>query len=151
MRQWPPAIERFMAKVEILPNGCWRWMASCNTKGYGAFTVDGKQHPAHRWSVEHFRHTTIPKGLQCDHRCRNRWCVNPNHIELVTPLVNTQRGINPKRIRSHCVNGHPLTEDNLIWYLDKNWNRRYKQCRACRNANQNKHRKIKRQAMRDKP
>ncbi len=107
-------IERFMDKVHIEPNGCWRWGGSLSRKGYGFFHNGKKIVRAHRWSVEHFRRLKIPAGLECDHLCKNRWCVSPNHIDIVTHSVNLQRGRNLWRERSHCKHGHPLSGDNIM-------------------------------------
>lgn len=82
-------IVRFSAKV--IPDGdCWRWAASLNAFGYGRFGVDGKNVLAHRWAYEYYV-AEIPPGLTLDHLCRNRWCVNPYHLEPVPQSVNARR------------------------------------------------------------
>lgn len=71
----------------------------------------------------------IPEGMDLDHTCRNRGCVNPEHLEPVTTQVNTLRGIGPtaeNARKTHCKHGHPLEGDNL--YVDPEGKRK---CRAC--------------------
>lgn len=119
-----------MDKVDIDPSGCWLWTASCGNGGYGQFAV---RHPkptmvgAHRFAYEHFV-GPIPAGLDLDHLCRNRRCVNPAHLEPVTRRENLLRGVGPAaRGRDKvCRNGHPLTGDNLV--KRKDGRRRCKTC-----------------------
>jgi hypothetical protein len=77
--------------------GCWIWQWSKGDKGYGRVRVEGKSYaiPAHVHYYQQ-RFGPIPDGLQLDHRCRNRACVNPEHLEPVTCLVNVRRGLVPK-------------------------------------------------------
>lgn len=92
--------------------GCWRWTASIDAYGYGRIT----NRPAHRVSYE-VHVGPIPDGLQLDHLCRVRSCVNPNHLEPVTLYENLMRSEGPSAINSrktHCKRGHPLTRDNLV-------------------------------------
>lgn len=92
-----PAVDRFAAKVALAPSGCLEWMGSTNPGGYGSFaarptSVDSKRVMAHRWSYEH--HVgPIPSGLDLDHLCRNRKCVNPAHLEPVTRSENVRRAV----------------------------------------------------------
>lgn len=71
---------------------CWVWTAARHGKGYGMFSVDRKRKVrAHRFAYE-MMVGPIPEGLDLDHLCRNRACVNPEHLEPVTRSVNLKRG-----------------------------------------------------------
>jgi hypothetical protein len=87
----PPA-ERFWAKVlggDV--DSCWEWQGYLMPNGYGQFGLaKGLIVLAHRWSYEHMR-APIPAGLDIDHLCVNRRCVNPWHLEPVTRAVNLAR------------------------------------------------------------
>jgi hypothetical protein len=86
-----PVDERLWAKVEGDDYiGCWNWTGSVNEKGYGRLSVNGKPRRAHRLAYEHMI-GEIPQGLELDHLCKNRRCVNPWHLEPVTHLVNVAR------------------------------------------------------------
>lgn len=105
--------------------GCWIWLLVRNPEGYGLFRVNGKTVLAHRFSYEQ-KHGPIPDGLQSDHLCRVRSCVNPDHIEPVTPKVNTNRGVNHNKEKTHCLRGHVLSGKNL--YIRPDGDR---ECKAC--------------------
>lgn len=126
-------LERFLAKIEITPDGCWHWLGSCNWKGYPRFSINGNPNVAgHRYIYEQSR-GIIPEGKQIDHLCRNRSCVNPDHMELVTNRINTLRGFGPTAInarKTHCIHGHLYDLFNTI--INKNGERGCRECKRIR-------------------
>lgn len=108
----PDRIRRF---VQPEPNsGCWLWIGSQNWGGYGVMRVAGKTVPAHRVSYSTFV-GPIPEGLDLDHLCRVRCCVNPDHLEPVTRLVNVRRGrlaLPTRFVGGRCKRGHEMTNEN---------------------------------------
>ncbi len=124
-------IDRFLAKINPVESGCWEWTGSCHW-GYGQFWNGIKQVKAHRFSYEFFN-GKVPDGLDLDHLCRNRKCVNPDHLEPVTRSINCLRGAGRfraglvKSARTHCQHGHPYTPENT--YIRPEG---YRCCRTCR-------------------
>lgn len=115
------------------PNsGCWLWTGFTNEHGYGLLSVreNGKKklRRAHRISYE-LKNGPIPKGLQIDHLCRVRCCVNPDHMEPVTLVENVMRGESfyaQQARRTHCPRGHEYSGRNL--HVGSKGERK---CRAC--------------------
>jgi len=120
--------ERFLKLIVVSANGCWEWQLSPDKDGYGLISVgsdtDGsaRRMRAQRFAYEEFV-GPIPEGMETDHLCRNRICVNPAHLEAVSAKENRRRI--PKS--ANCPHGHALSGDNL--YVDPRGNR---QCRECR-------------------
>jgi hypothetical protein len=125
-----PVAERFFSLVDKT-DGCWPWKGYTTRHGYGMFTVASnptRSRPAHRvsWSLAG---RPLKSGYHLDHLCRVRNCVNPDHLEQVTPAVNNFRGESPaaqNRRKTHCQHGHEFDLINTIYA--KNGQR---QCRAC--------------------
>lgn len=112
----------------ILPTGCWEWNLRLDRDGYGQIGIHGKNWLAHRASYTIFV-GPIPDGMQLDHLCRNRRCVNPEHLEPVTQLENGLRGESicvKNMLKNKCVNGHEFTPDNT--YIRKGG---WRACRIC--------------------
>jgi hypothetical protein len=128
----PSVSQRFWAKVNE-DGECWVWTGSKIGKGYGQFTQGGtaRQMLAHRWAYEAMV-DLIPEGLELDHLCRNKACVNPEHLEPVTHAVNIERNPNAinntARLVTNCPQGHEYDEANTRWYRNK------RHCRACGRA-----------------
>lgn len=121
-----PNDERFQKYVEVghggwgaTLEGCWHWLSTLTESGYGLFgesreTGGSVLVRAHRYSYEMYV-GPIPEGLELDHLCRMRACVNPEHLEVVTQRVNTLRGIGVSAahaVKTHCPRNHPYDSEN---------------------------------------
>lgn len=120
-------MDTLMDKISPEPaSGCWLWTAYVNRKGYGMVGVGGRKVKySHRVMYEEMV-GPIPKGMQLDHLCRVPCCVNPTHLEPVTPKENTNRS--PRRgslsglrgsakknkHKTHCIMGHEFNEANTL-------------------------------------
>lgn len=130
-----PPIERFQ-KLYQVDGDCWIWTGTTSgtkTK-YPCFRVStnasDSHNYAHRWSYEYHK-GPIPEGWEVDHLCRRILCVNPEHLDAVTPQENKVR----TRL-AVCSKGHDLSiPENVRW--DKQGRRRG--CRVCANLNSKKH------------
>jgi hypothetical protein len=129
---------RLLARTKIVGD-CW--FCGPNPKHYGQYRINGRIVSAHRFVYE-LLIGPIPQGLQIDHLCRQRSCINPAHLEAVPPKENIRRGLSgyfgdkhkgkggrPWMARTHCKHDHPFEGYNLII----NW-RGERVCRACYNA-----------------
>lgn len=134
-------LDRLWSKVEPQNPGCWIWTGTINSGGYGVFRTGGQSAPylgAHRVVWQELV-GPIPEGLELDHLCKVRHCVNPDHLEPVTPAVNQARSASfssLNRRKEACRHGHPLSGDNL--YVTP---KGFRQCRTCRKVAQERHRR----------
>jgi hypothetical protein len=127
-----PIERRITSKIEV-DESCWNWLGFHDRDGYGRFSLDPKtQRGAHRVVYELVR-GPIPEGMVIDHLCRNRGCVNPDHMEVVTPVVNSNRQESHNALKTHCPQGHEYSEGNTIKQQGKYGTQRV--CRECHNFN----------------
>lgn len=124
--------DRIKNSIETDPHGCWIWQLRCMpTEGYGLIAVNSHPRMAHRVSYETFV-GPIPEGLQLDHLCRVRACVNPEHLEPVTARENVlrspiaQAALNAAK--THCPWEHEYTPENTYLYGPHG---RWRLCKAC--------------------
>lgn len=122
--------DRLWAKYAPDKNGCWIWQGAIDSSGYGVFK--GPAHSgrtgvstAHRWAYIAATGVT-PMGLHVDHLCSVTTCINPTHLEAVTPAENQRRR---SERRTHCMNGHEYTPENTR--ISSTGRRR---CRTCERA-----------------
>jgi hypothetical protein len=116
---------------------CVLWRGRLSPEGYGVVWISGRQRYAHREAYEHVN-GQIRNGLEIDHLCRNRACVNPGHMEPVTRKENILRGESPaaKNARkAECHVGHPFTPENT--YPRRNG----RECIQCRRDRENAERR----------
>lgn len=141
-------ISNFWAKVE--PTGfCWNWTAMKTRDGYGRFAVDSRHSRlAHRIAYT-LLVGEVPSGLELDHLCRNKACVNPDHLEPVTQSENMRRiplgarnlphggrppwVVSGKNVTGFCKHGHEYTDENTYVYPDGRT-----ECRVCKRGRKRK-------------
>ncbi len=137
----PRVARKFQRLFTPEPNsGCWLWTGALNSCGYGSFrdgpTRVAPVRGAHVVSYEIYI-GPVPDGLQLDHLCRVRSCVNPYHLEPVTQAENMRRGVATQRSaevqrnKTHCPYGHEYAGANLYVFPDG----KHRGCRACHAAN----------------
>jgi hypothetical protein len=139
-----PLGERIWRRVQIAgPDDCWIWLGTTNGKGYGITNRGGRKDGrvyVHRavWELER---GPIPEGLEIDHLCRTRSCVNIRHLALVTHAENNRRGMTLSGInarKTHCPAGHPYDEANTYRPPGAPKSR---MCRACMKIRDRKRRR----------
>ena len=129
--QWSPRIARFMRRVEVSADGCWRWTGPLDPRfGYARTSIACVRMGVHEAAFVLFV-GPVPEGLELDHLCRVRHCCNPLHLEAVTREENMRRmrhpwPSEPRSALTHCRNGHEYTDDNTYVRADA-----MKYCRTC--------------------
>lgn len=130
------SIEMRLMKYTIVDHttACWLWTGALSDGGYARLCVNNRDTRAHRASYEAYV-GPIPSGMQIDHLCRVRRCINPSHLEPVTGSENCKRSTVGMRIaqrqrdKTHCPRGHEYAGDNLI-----TWKGSGRKCRVCENT-----------------
>lgn len=116
------ALPTLLAKVELQPGSgppqgrCWLWRGHRIKEGYGRVHVGDSMRLVHRLMWVACAGRDIPAGLTADHLCRQRSCINPFHLQMVSQRVNIMRGENfaaSNARRTHCPRGHLYADGNL--------------------------------------
>jgi len=123
-----PATDVFgrMTDKFTVGDGCWEWTGAKTGAGYGKVLTFRSIRVAHRVLYE-LLVGPVPKGMELDHLCQNKGCLNPGHLEPVTHKENIGRAIR----KTHCIRGHQLTPANTYTYA---YGRYCRLCQAVRSA-----------------
>lgn len=133
-----------LSKIDFT-DSCWNWTGAVQSRGYGSVTNGkGGTMQAHRRAYMELV-GPIPTGLTIDHLCRNKRCVNPDHLEPVTGAENTRRAF---ALQTHCKHGHPLSGENLRLETRDSGNT-YRICITCSRAHKRRAMAAHRKAMRE--
>lgn len=126
---------KFWFKIDFVSAApCWQWIGAKTVDGYGIL-----KHPANKGLLAHRAIMEIfgwfDKTKVVDHQCRNRLCVNPNHLRMVTVKQNVLENSNSPAYhnskKTHCKRGHPLSGENLLIRKKWKYNTSYRLCKAC--------------------
>ena len=140
-------IDRFVAKLEVDENGCWLWQGALTKQdrpgggGYPRFKQGQKTVLAHRLSYQEWVGPLV-EGMEIDHSCNVRSCVNPDHLIQVTPRQNASRVVRPNSLKTHCPEGHQYTIDNTYIRENPRTGGTFRTCRECALSKNRKRRKV---------
>lgn len=124
-------------KYIVRPNGCWEWVRAIQSQGYGSVGYQGRTFLAHRLSYM-LAVGPIPAEHDLHHKCNNRRCINPKHLQPLKRVAHFRLSDSPfsrNAFKTHCAKGHALEGTNL--FIDTRGRR---QCRECTNAMQRRRR-----------
>lgn len=121
-------VRRHLAVTE---HGCWVYTKKLNHDGYARPNFAWGLEMLHRYAYR-TKHGDIPPGLEIDHRCYNRACCNPDHLDLVTRAENNRRGRSYWAARTHCKHGHEYTPENTRQGTCKSG--KFRECITCARA-----------------
>ncbi len=126
--------EHLQQRIRVVSGDCWEWTLGTDKDGYATSDIarqyfDGTNR-VHR-ILYSLLVAPIPPGLELDHTCKNRLCVNPEHMEPVTRKVNAERSGNAKREQTHCVRGHEFTAENTYIFPPSSSHAGQRLCKEC--------------------
>ena len=135
-----PVIGKFLNKIIVSDTNfykdtpCWEWSGGLTVNGYGQITYQGVHYQFHRFIYEYF-YGKIDSNLVIHHKCYNRKCCNPQHLEQTTSKENTLDKSSSSisavnATKTHCIHGHEYTPENT--YLRPNGSRNCKICQRIR-------------------
>ena len=127
---------KILSKTKVSNNGCWLWQGGKNSAGYGTIKNNKKNYYVHR--VMLFGVASYSNALQANHKCRNRSCLNPDHLYAGTSSQNALDavldGTHHNAKKTDCLKGHKLIPENI--YKNAKGNRSCKACSKIRSRRQ---------------
>lgn len=142
--------EKFLSKIRINSESeCWEWRGCLTKQGYGIYgLLNGdkyKTHPAHRVSYSIFK-GELSEILVLDHVCKNKACVNPEHLREVLHVINvTENSFSPSalnKLKITCKRGHELSKDNVYIQPSRPHTRSCIKCKTIHSNNRKAQRKM---------